>query len=327
MPKFAEFEEKEFEGPLNAQMGLGAPMWSPGQVLEKVVGFDVALMVQGTALWAQQGFAVPPQGAVILPAWWPWGIARLAVKVRRPPPFRLNLFLQYKRPEYLRGAQAGEWSKWKRSYYRFWIENHQQRALDACTKALGADGLVAYASPAFHSRVDLFRHVEARTLQANTHFAPASRLTGHGRYTYVDAVTPGKAHSKVVEVEPLRFLSGGDRDAPPRAPPGGGDGDVPPRAPPGGGDGDAPPRAPPGGGDDGQPIKLLAAARRAADAAITSSPQIVGSGALLRTTVQRAIESLRAGPVPVPEAYEQPVQDFIFAATFSWMSGIGWAVI
>ena len=38
----AEFEEKEFEGALNTQLTLGGPMWSPGQVLEQLVGFMLA---------------------------------------------------------------------------------------------------------------------------------------------------------------------------------------------------------------------------------------------------------------------------------------------
>ncbi|SEU28484.1 hypothetical protein SAMN05443639_113173 [Stigmatella erecta] len=301
VPQFAEFEEKEFEGPLNTQLCLGTPMWSPGQVLEAIVGFDVALMVQDSVFWGQQGFAALPQGAAIHSSWWHSAIAHLAVQVPSPPSFRLNLFLQYKRPQYLHVAQAGEWSDWQKAYYRFRTMAHQQSALDACAQALGANGLVAYASPAFHSRVALYRHVEHRTLRANTHFAPASRLTGHELYTYVDATTPGKAHSEVVKVEPLRFLSGGN--------------------------GGGPPPGPRGDGGNRQPAELLADARRAAAAAIAASSQVVGNAALFRAAVQRAAEFLRTVFPPVPEAYEPPVQDFIFAATFSSMSGVGWRII
>jgi hypothetical protein len=307
VPQFAEFEEKEFEGPLNTQLCLGTPMWPPGQVLEAIVGFDVALMVQDAVFWGQQGFAAPPQGAAIQTSWWRPASAHLAVQIPSPPSFRLNLFLQYKRPQYLHGAQAGEWSDWQQAYYRFRTMAHQQSALDACAQALGANGLVAYASPAFNSRVDLYRHVEHRTLRANTHFAPASRLTGHELYTYVDATTPGKAHSEVVKVEPLRFLSGGNGKGPPPGTRGGDGGD--------GGDGNR------------QPAELLADARHAADAAIAASPQVVGSKALFSAAVQRAAEVLRTVVPPVPGAYEQPVQDFIFAATFSSMSGVGWRII
>lgn len=140
-----EFEEKEFEGPLNGQLGLGGPLWSPGQVLEQLVGFDAAMLTIDAVFWASQGFAAPPLGAVVLPAWWPGFFSRLAVRIRRPPPFRMNVFLQYKRPEHLSHSNASEWTLWKASYYRFWITSHQQLALVACATALGNSGLVAYA--------------------------------------------------------------------------------------------------------------------------------------------------------------------------------------
>jgi hypothetical protein len=139
----------------------------------------------------------------------------------------LNVFLQYKRPEYLYRAQAGEWSAWGRAYFRFWITAHQQSALEACANSLGANGLVAYASPAFYRRSELWTYIEQRTLIVNTHFAPAIRVSGHGRYTYVDATTPGKAHSRISEVPPLAFLNGGGRGGPPEGPPGGADGRTP----------------------------------------------------------------------------------------------------
>ena len=47
----AEFEEKELEGLLNAQLtGGSGQMWTPGQVLESIVGFDAALMVVHTPI-------------------------------------------------------------------------------------------------------------------------------------------------------------------------------------------------------------------------------------------------------------------------------------
>jgi len=50
---WAEFEEKELEGPLNAQLSMGGPLWSPGQVLEQIVGFDIAIMVDDISFWAR----------------------------------------------------------------------------------------------------------------------------------------------------------------------------------------------------------------------------------------------------------------------------------
>jgi hypothetical protein len=271
-------------------------------VLEAIVGFDVALLVRNSVFWSLRGFSSWPSGAVIMASWWT-GLHRLAEPDRTPPPYRLNLFLQYTRPEYLRGARAGEWSDWKRPYFRFRIAPLQQRALDACAGALGANGLVAYASPAFHSRADYFRHIENRTMVANTHFAASQHLAGHTRYTYVDAIKLGKAHSVVTEVAPIRFGSGGD------------------------GVGDPPEK--PGGGDDRGPGALLAAARRAATAAVAASPQLVGGKPLFDAAVQRAIDLIRSlSPliVEADEVLEGPLSDFVVAAVFSSMARVGWTL-
>ena len=294
----AEFEEKEFEGPLNGQLGLGGPLWSPGQVLEQLVGFDVAMLTQDMVFWTAQGFASPPQGAVVLPGWWPGALARLAVRVRRPPPFKMNVFLQHKRPEYLSKATATEWSCWKVAYFRFAITRHQQVALDACASALGQNGLVAYASPAFHSRVDLFTHVENRTLVANTHFAPAARLSGHARYSYVSASTHGVGHSDPVRIKPLTILNGG-------------------------GSGDGPPGAPQTGDGGRAPADLLQEAQRAAQAAIAASPTLVGNERLFATSFNRAIALLQASGVETGDS----VRNFVYASTFASMAGLRWHVL
>lgn len=295
----AEFEEKEFEGPLNCQLALGAPLWSPGQVLEQLVGFDAAMITVNSVFWATHGFATPPPGAVVQPAWWPWVITRLAVRVRRPPPFRMNVFLQHKRPEYLSSSSASEWTTWKASYFRFWITNHQQVALDACAAALGRDGLVAYSCPAFHRRIDLWSHIQNQTLIANTHFAPALNLSGHKRYTYVNATSSGVAHSEPHRVEPLTVLNGA------------------------GGNGDRPPDEPSGGGDGRRPRELLSEARRATKAAITASPRLIGSEDLHREAVRRTEANIAAFGAEVTD----DMRDFIFSAVYSAMSGIQWLVL
>jgi len=44
----AEFEEKELKGPLNAQLTGGSGLiWTPGRVLEAIVGIDAALTSPG----------------------------------------------------------------------------------------------------------------------------------------------------------------------------------------------------------------------------------------------------------------------------------------
>lgn len=298
----AEFEEKEFEGPRNGQLGLGGPLWSPGQVLEKLVGFDVAMLTINAVFWVAVGVQVPPQGAAVLPVWWPSALNRRAWRLRHPPSFKMNVFLQHKRPEYLSRSSASEWATWNTAYFRFLITPHQQVALEACASALGQNGLVAYASPAFHARVDLFGHIENHTLVANTHFAPALALKGHGRYTYKNATTSGVAHSEPSRVEPLTILNGGGS---------------------GGDNGGKPPEEPPGGGDGRSPTLLLSDARKAVRAAITASPMLVGSKALFDAAVDRTVAILKAIDVDITE----PLRDYIDPAMFSAMSGIDWLVL
>lgn len=300
----AEFEEKELEGPLNAQLGGGlGVMWSPGQVLERIVGLDVALAVVDTAFWASVGFGGAPGGLPVLPGWWPgWPsvLLRPLFRLRSPPHFRLNLFLQYKRPEHLRRGK--ESAHWHSAYFRFHITPHQQRALEACATSLGSSGLVAYGSPAFFRRSDLFAHIENQTLIANTHFAPVLRLAKHSRYTYVSAQTAGKAHSEPTDVRPLSFSQG---------PPSGG-----PR-PPGG-----------RGGDDGPPPpeRVLSAAKKAAQAGVESSPAIVGSHASFDRAVARAQEALDLLRPGLDERGRAAAESYTVAAIFAHMSGVNWMV-
>lgn len=41
------------------------------------------------------------------------------------PEFRLNLFVQFKRPKYLTSRGAKQWSDWKQNYYRYETTLHQ----------------------------------------------------------------------------------------------------------------------------------------------------------------------------------------------------------
>lgn len=309
MAAIAEFEEKEFECPLNGQLNRGGKMWPPGQVLEQVVGFDAALFVDAVAVWAHLGVPTVPGGRVVLATWWPGKDAQAALSNHPPPPFKLNVFLQYKRPEHLAGVRSREWKYWKAPYFRFYVTTHQQVALEACADALGTRGLVAYASPAFYKRANLFSHVEKGTLVTNTHFVKAALLKGHGLYTYATAVGTGRAYSKPVEIAPIVI------SAP----------DVPIDGPPI----DGPPPEHPSGGDDGfPPEELLLMAEKAALSAVHAVPDLVGSRSLFEAAVQRAerligttLARFAFGEVPAAALHS-----YIVASTFTHMAGIGWRV-
>ena len=305
----AEFEEKEFEGPINTQLSLGSPLWSPGQVLERLVGFDAAIHVVIATFWASLGFGSVPLGLPVTAAWWsgwPALLLRPLFALRSPPPFRLNVFLQYKRPEYLVHGQ--EWKHWRVPYFRFDVTLHQQRSLEACARSLGGGGLVAYGSPTFYRRGELFLHVEQRSLVDNTHFAPVTALAGHRRYSYTSARAAGKAHSEPVDVEPISFAAHADGE-PPRGPP-----DGPPHIPGGGG----------GGPDAPTPEVLFRAAKIATRAATEASPQIVGSIERLDAAIERARRLIGQGLLRGAEG--EAIDAFLRATLFAHMSGVQWLV-
>lgn len=272
---WVEFEEKEMEEPLDLQLVHQGLLWPPGQVLENVVGFDAALAVHASAFWTILGYPAPLPGAVILQSWWTNASPAAWVKPH-PPSWKLNAFLQYKRPEYLHGAMAEERCRWPTGlYYRFGVDTEQQLALEACASALAGNGLFLYVTPAFYDRDVLYDHIEKHTLVENVHFVKAVDLKGHGRFTYADAALPGQAHSRPVDVVPHVFAHPRDRPAPrqnatasqtddPLL------GDL--RLGRNGGDGGEPPGPlPPDGSDGGRGAEILTDARLAAEAAVRAS--------------------------------------------------------
>src|SRR5690606_7278071 len=77
------------------------------------------------------------------------------------PEFKLNLFVQFKRPTFLKSPGAKEWSDWRQSYYRFGITPHQQEALERIDAQSYGRAATIYASPAFRQAADLWAHVRS----------------------------------------------------------------------------------------------------------------------------------------------------------------------
>ncbi|MFD2251592.1 hypothetical protein FHS82_000747 [Pseudochelatococcus lubricantis] len=123
----------------------------------------------------------------------------------RMPPFRFNLFVQYKRPVFLKTKGAGEWEHWKRSYYRYNTTPHQQDALERIEAKGNGRAATVYASPAFWQSADLWANVEAETIIDNSNIASVGRLKGHGRYSYDSPGFRGKGHSEVTDIESPAF--------------------------------------------------------------------------------------------------------------------------
>jgi hypothetical protein len=181
----AEFEEKEYEGPLYSQLERGDPrLWSPGQVLEEYLGFDRALFLVDDYLWNLHGLATPLAG--IIPRRFRWPFLPRSQRYRsRLPTFGLNCFIQAKRPS------AGSRLPRKltalgnhRPFFRFGIDTDQQRTLEAAAHRLRKKALFLYASPAFATSKELFRHMTAASLVQHSTFPDVASLAGHRAWYY-----------------------------------------------------------------------------------------------------------------------------------------------
>jgi hypothetical protein len=95
----AEFEEREYETPLYQQLAVDRRrVWAPGQVLEHHIGFDYAAFCVDSYFWALHGLRDPLNGfmfdELIRHRFWERRLGS-----RPLPDFKLNVFLQAKRPE------------------------------------------------------------------------------------------------------------------------------------------------------------------------------------------------------------------------------------
>lgn len=225
----AGFEEKEYETLMNAALAIsaasqgGAPqLFSPGQVLERELGFDFSVFLDPSSrqyrllFGAFQGPVLRTPG-VVAPA--PGPLPGGAPVV--------NIFLQYKRPEYFRATHrqpvwnGNPFMRFEvRSRYRNGgmtvVDHSQLEALDRLA-AQNPDWLVRYACPSVWTRQDLYASFSQAQLLADScvvdprHLA---RQTGgwHNFWTF-DPMNPGVGQgnpdgAKVSAETGQDFLSG-----------------------------------------------------------------------------------------------------------------------
>jgi len=171
---WAEFEEKEFEVPATVELASGCGVvLPPGQVLEHLVGYDVAAdPVANHRIW--RILSVPrPAGVRLVPDMWERAAAPSASALPRIP---LSLFVQYKRPEFLRGPRAAQRRHWNRPYFRITRAASQHRVLLRLERRLGDAALVRYAAPAFWQRHELEVAHLRRSVLAQTGFVAPSAI-------------------------------------------------------------------------------------------------------------------------------------------------------
>jgi hypothetical protein len=181
--KPAQFEEKEYEGALYTQLSTSGLQWSPGQVLEHYLGFDRGLFMAREFLWNLHGYHGPLAGISVFDDLWPV-LPRRSLR-NRLPTFRLNCFVQAKRPyvgrrrsRKLRSLGIGQ------PFFKFVTEPEQQVCLDAVANRLSDRALFVYAAPVFGASGELFAHMTANDVAENSTFPSTAALSGHGAWYY-----------------------------------------------------------------------------------------------------------------------------------------------
>lgn len=209
MAQTAEFEEKEYEQPLNFEL-LFDPrnlIWTPGQVFEEHFGIDAALFTDDPRFWILFGYPDVLQGVILNN--FSWGYIWKKTRNRRQlPTFKTNLLLQTKRPEHRLGVNA-TYAKHgiKGQYWQFKITPHQQEALEKLHKRINNRALICYASAAFHTHSDLFNYTSNRSLVDNSTFVQSHRLSNHSKWVYDEAGAFGLACSKIEKIDKFDFWS------------------------------------------------------------------------------------------------------------------------
>lgn len=191
----AEFEEKSYETAYIVELsrGLGASraIFSPGQVLEKILGFDSAAdPKQEHIVW--EILNLPrPRGVGLLPTHWP---SVTSPATQQLPTLPVSLVLQFKRPEYLAGNRAKQWGLWHRPYYRFERSKEQHQVLRRLEVVLASQVVVRYAAPAFHTMGALeSSQIQGSVMARSGHVSPLA-LGRHSVWTYREPGAVGRGN-------------------------------------------------------------------------------------------------------------------------------------
>ena len=207
------FEEKQYESQMNielaCELNLHKNLFSPGQVLENSLGIDAALFSCNRKFWKY----FYRDWDYLFYHWreyWRHGVdisdLREINKVfeeiyNHMPNIRYNLFIQYKRPKYIKKKTSAEYWKWGRPYFRYKVNENQQKLLENLHSKVGDYGLVTYASPAFITQYEFWQNVKNKTLIENSNFCKSIDLSGHHRYTYTSGGRFGFAFSEPEEIQ------------------------------------------------------------------------------------------------------------------------------
>ena len=206
-----QFEEKTYESYFNNELDQRSSIYfPPGQVLEGLLGFDVSAQTTNRKLWKILGhpfWLFPPFRGINLQ-----DVAQeldniIGHIVDSIPRVKANLFIQYKRPEYITTANGKEWIHWNQEYFRYAIYSQQQKLLERIDRHFGDRALVIYAAPAISSLNELVQCKKNKKIIESSNFKKARDLNNHSRNTYIKSGTHSVACSEPERIENISILS------------------------------------------------------------------------------------------------------------------------
>jgi len=204
----AEFEEKTYEKYFGHELGRYTKItFSPGQVAESTFGFDEAFYLN-RLIWFLRFRHIFP-GSRRFPA----GVSLSEIErigKDNPsvlPKIKFNVFIQYKRPEYINNHRASEWICWGSSYYRYRINKHQQEILFNIKDKSNGRATVVYAAPACWRINDLSSIALAGDVIKKSNIADVDIMVDHAKFSYVNYGNHGIGHSEPKERTSKDFLT------------------------------------------------------------------------------------------------------------------------
>lgn len=196
--QMAGFEEKQFEFACNLELAMHTRrVFPPGQVLEAVLGYDVAAYLPAhSPLWGLLGQLPRRIRLRLTPNFWnPVAGGRQLTQHDLPRSY-ISLVFQYKASSYVQHGPL-----WLTPYYRFRVRRTartahtlpQHTVLQTLQRRLNRrGGFVYYAAPVFHDYGDLQLFQMRGLVFEHTTFVTPRRIGGHRAWTYNQAGTRGR---------------------------------------------------------------------------------------------------------------------------------------
>jgi len=194
LPIESDFEEKPYEELMNYELAEIRKIFPVGQVFEHEIAIDAALFSRHPDFWKLwKPFSSRMAGVHLTEGLW----KRLRERLDSDafPRFRCNLFIQYKRPSFITGANGKARRRWNQPYFRFDVDQRQQAILQVLEDKTKKNSIVVYACASFLKWKELWTFTRNHRLVRNSNFVRPVDLNGHDKYTFVLGGSDGFGYS------------------------------------------------------------------------------------------------------------------------------------